>query len=77
MRRWSSRTPRGGLKCESDGDPGGGEICNVKNRGQPNPLPTNSAGQVEVDAGDVVYLARADGELFSSRTLAIEFTEVP
>jgi Fibronectin type III domain len=70
-------TPSGGLKCQPDGDPDGGETCNVKNIGQPSPLPTDSDGQVDVSAGDVVYLARADGELFSSRTLEIKFTAVP
>jgi hypothetical protein len=70
-------TPSGGLKCQSDGDPDGGETCNVLSIGQPNPLPTQSTGQVEVSAGDVVYLGRADAELFSSRTLAIQFTAVP
>jgi Fibronectin type III domain len=68
-------TPPGGIECTTDGL--GDIACNIKNRGQPNPLPTNSAGQVAVDAGDVVYLARADGELFSSRTLEIQFTAVP
>jgi hypothetical protein len=68
-------TPPGGIQCFVD--PDGDESCNIKNDGQPNPLPTNSAGQVAVAEGDVVYLARADGELFSSRTLAIQFTAVP
>ena len=68
-------TPSGGIQCHLDLDDD--VICNVKNTGQPNPLPTNTAGQVAVSAGDVVYLARADGELFSSRTLTIQFTAVP
>jgi hypothetical protein len=68
-------TPPEGIECIVD--PDGGESCNILQIGQPNPLPTGSEGQVEVSAGDVVYLARADGELFSSRTLEIKFTAVP